>query len=674
MRSFGLFTLAMVWSIAWARDFSELGFARVRAVSPPLVLIRPLENAKIVTNEMDKAARDHVPLLTFSELNLTGYTAEDHLFRDDVQQQVIQGLQAILLKSVEYRDLITIVGAPWRMPNGRYYNTAVVIRDGKILGVVPKQYLPNYGEFYERRWFSSGIGMNVTYSHPDLGEIHFAPEQIFSIGPMNIAIEICEDAWANIPPSHFHTLAGANVIVNLSASNALVGKLDYRRNLIKMLSSQQMGAYIYASSGPWESSRDLVFDGHVMIAENGSVLGEGRRFSFEGTSVTVDLDIQRVMNERQRNKTFGEHTRVDLNGYRHLQLSPRLLGLPNLLRQVSATPLFVDDPREMRERGNEIFDIQVTGLIRRLSTLRHQKIVIGVSGGSDSTLALLVAKEALRRMGKPASDIIAVTMPGFGTSDRTKDQADRLIAAIGATRKEISIRTSVEVHFRDIGHDGSVHDLTYENAQARERTQILFDLATKEGGIVLGTGDLSELCLGWCTYNADQTSHYNVNASIPKTLVKFLIRNRMMQERNRDLKRVLQDILDTPISPELLPLGANGEIVQKSEDAFGPYEVVDFVLFYLLRYGMSAEKIQALMELAFANRYEPTQLAEWRAEILKRFDVQRFKTTSQPGGPLVGSMGMSPRYTRFPDDLANCERVLSLVSAMQSVGRTNGRR
>jgi NAD+ synthase (glutamine-hydrolysing) len=661
-----LFAAGFLPNFGHAKDFSRFGYARIRGVSPKLAVARPLVNAAITIDEMKKAHRDFVAILAFPELGLTGYTAEDYFHHTEALEETRAALLKIVEASQQTEGLVTIVGAPWVSPDGRLYNAGVVIAGGKILGVVPKTHLPNYGEFYEKRWFDSGLGVQMTYPDPLFGEIHFGTNQIFIYGLIRFAVEICEDAFAVIPPSSEHALAGANLTVNLSASNELVAKAPFRRRLITGLSSQQIGAYLYVSSGPWESSRDLVFGGHVIIAENGILLAESERFRFTGSQVTVDIDFEKLLVERRRNKTFGAQRARFANN--EIVIERKIPMLYELNREIVSHPFWPSDTTEQDERVKDIFDIQVTGLMRRLYATGSKTIVIGVSGGSDSTLALLVAREALKRMGRPTTDILAVTMPGFGTTSRTKDQADRLMKTVGATALEISIVAAVNQHFLDIGQDPSKHDITYENAQARERTQILFDLANKHHGIVLGTGDLSELCLGWCTYNADQISNYNVNASVLKTLVKYVIQKRALVEQDVELKKVLTDIVETAISPELLPPDKNGQIVQKSEDVFGPYEFVDFYIFYVLGERFGREKVLALGEIAFNSRYTSEQLSTWYDEINRRFQLtSRFKSTASPGGPKVGKISLSPRDSRYPDDLVNpdiintiCESKLDL--------------
>lgn len=649
-----------------ARDF---GFYRVVAATPELVLGSPDENAdKII--EVCKATcvatgdgLDKASLIVFPELCVTGYSAEDLFLTDDLLNASNSAIAKLVGASRMFGDLAFIVGAPFRTPEGRLYNTAVVISNGDILGVVPKMHLPNYGEFYERRWFCPGVS-NVREIEGSFGgvifkKVKFGANQLFSFGDMIVGVEICEDLWAPNPPNIGLALAGANVIVNLSASNELVDKANYRRELVASTSARLNAAYIYVSCGPMESTKDLVYGGHRMIYENGVCLSESQRFAF-GTGISVaDIDAQKLLHERQRNITFGNQSGNE--GYVLTSVAYRGNG-DKLIRAYSPTP-FVPPKSEVDKRAEEIFLIQSTGLRRRMLCTGSKRMVIGVSGGLDSTLALLVAVEAQLT----PNSILGVTMPGFGTSSGTKNSAVMLMKALNVEMREVSIDAAVRQHFKDIGQHPEKLDVTYENSQARERTQILFDLANKEQGIVVGTGDLSELCLGWCTYNGDHMSSYNVNASIPKTLVQHMIRWYAANRADEYTAKVLKQILETEISPELLP-AVNGKN-QSTEDTVGPYVLHDFFIYHLLRNGFSVEKIFYLACHAFKDydgaRYKPKDIKKWLKVFVVRFYTQQFKRTTLPAGPKVGSVSVSPRGDlRMPDE-ASFKKLLEKIDLLR---------
>ena len=632
-------------------DFSKFSFARVRTVSPLLYLVQPEANAVPTIAEAIQAEKDQVSVLVFPELNLVGYTLEDWVFKQDVLDGVRLALQKIKEASGQhFPNTLVFVGAPYRLPDGRLYNCAFAIYGGRIVGVIPKSHIVNYGEFYESRWFTSGIGVNTLVQDSILGEFRFTPQQLFRVGDMIVGAEICEDAWAVKPPSLDMALAGANMIVNLSASNNLVGKSAFRRGMISELSSREIAAYAYVSSGPSESSRDVVFGGHSMIAESGSLLAEKSAITRETSRVTADVDIQRLLIDRSLNKTFGNQ-RADSSFVLH-DLKSQLRPMSTLLNEALNPAPFLPPESQRNERFKEILDIQAQGLMQRLLASGAKTAVIGVSGGADSTWALLVTIEAFKKLGWPMENIHALTLPGFGTSAQTKSQALDLMRLTGVTQKTISIEAAVLQHFKDIEHDPRHTDFVYENSQARERTQVLFDYANKFNGLVIGTGDLSELCLGFCTYNADQMSSYGVNASVPKTLLKELIRWYAETQTGAlaDLKEVLLKIYHTIVSPELTPLDTDGKIAQSSEEILGPYEVHDFFIHRFLRNHFSALKIVTLARLAFHGKYKPEDIERWWQIFASRFRTTRFKTTALPGGPKIG-ISISPRDARYPDDI-----------------------
>ncbi len=631
-------------------DWTDFGFIRVAAAAPPIQLGDPVANATEIASWAQRLDADGASIIVFPELSLTGYTCEDLFLTDELRTRTEAGIAALCAKTATLAALI-VVGAPLALADGRRVNAALAIRRGAVHGAVPKQHLPNAGEFYERRWFTPGFDIATTVTIPGVGPFPVAPNLLFRVGAATVGIEICEDLWAPDPPSTALALAGANVIVNPSGSNELVAKADYRRELVRQQSARTHCAYIYAGAGPTESTKDLVFGGHTMVAENGSMLAEGERFVFAGASVTTDIDVARLDNERARDVTWSTAPRglaatiIDLGATK--------AALSDLRRVVPRSPFVPDDPLTRDERAAEILAIQSVGLARRMMAAGSERLVIGVSGGLDSTLALLVCAEAVRRLDRPMSAIVGITMPGFGTTIRTRTAADQLMELLGITARTIPISASVGQHFIDIGHDPADHSVVYENAQARERTQILFDIANQVNGIVVGTGDLSELALGWCTYNADHMANYSVNSSVPKSLVRHLVR--WFADRpstSEALRVVLHDVADTPVSPELLPPDAAGNIVQETEDVIGPYELHDFFLFHLLRNGASRAKIRALGIFAFDGSYDSATIDGWLDMFWRRFHSQQFKRTTLPPGPKIGSVSVSPRGDlRLPDEL-----------------------
>ncbi len=598
---------------------------------------------------MRQASEKGVQIIAFPELSVTGYTCLD-LF---AQQTLLDGAEAALLQLVSNTadlDILTIVGVPLRTEN-RLINAAVVFQKGAIRGVVPKTYLPNYKEFQEQRWFTSATELRESTISIGKEEYPMGSHLLFRSGRLTAGIEICEDLWVPVPPSSLLTMEGANIIFNLSASNELIGKHAYLRSLICQQSARCMAGYVYASSGFGESSTDLVFAGNGIIAENGNLLAESPRFTMEEQLVISEIDIETLQNDRQVNTSFMYGTSgLPKEKAQVVDFQVRIPDGFSLTRPVDPHP-FTPSGEALKERCEEIFHIQVAGLAKRLVHAHAQTAVVGISGGLDSTLALLVTVMTFDALKMPRGQIIGITMPGFGTTDRTYTNACDLIRSLGVTLKEIPIKEACLQHFRDIDHDPSVHDVTYENSQARERTQLLMDVANQKNGLVIGTGDLSELALGWATYNGDHMSMYGVNGSIPKTLVKYLVEwvaNHKVDDASR---LTLLDIVDTPISPELIPADENGNIKQKTEDLVGPYELHDFFLYHFLRFGSYPSKIYFLAQKAFAGIYDNATVKKWLYTFCRRFFQQQFKRSCLPDGPKVGSVSLSPRGDwRMPSD------------------------
>lgn len=629
------------------------GFIKVRAASPRVSVGGVQKNLENALAEIELAKKDKVKILTFPELYLSGYTCGDLFLQKTLTDACMRALETICEKT-ENLDIVICIGLPVRADN-RLYNCAAVLFKGEVLGFVPKTYIPNYGEYYEKRWFASGKelcnkGIQFANQFVDCGT-----GALFQLSDeLTLGVEICEDLWVPNPPSTDMALAGANIIVNLSASNEAVTKNDYRKNIIAAQSAKCFCAYVYASAGVGESSTDLVFSGACTIAENGAILAEGERFVFDGSRCTADIDIDKLNAERIRNGSFSDNrTNEDIYWGSTAMLfskSATQTDFSDVSRTFDPHPFVPSNSEEKDERCREILAIQSHGLAKRLSHTGLQKAVIGISGGLDSTLALLVSVRAMEILKLPPENILCVTMPGFGTTDRTYHNAVALIKAFGAQFLEIPIRDAAMQHMKDIGHDPSIHDITYENTQARERTQILMDLANRHGGILVGTGDLSELALGWCTYNADHMSMYGVNAGVPKTLVRHLVENEA-EHLPKEIADILYDVLDTPVSPELLPPDENGKIQQKTEDTLGPYEVHDFYLYHFLRFGTRPEKMLFMATRAFADVYTEEQLKRWLRLFLKRFFNNQFKRSCLPDGPKVGSVSLSPRGDwRMPSD------------------------
>lgn len=629
------------------------GFLRVAAVSPELKLGDVDFNVEIICSEMQRLAADGCRLAVFPELCLTGYSCADLFYLKSLQQQALSGLEEILKTSAGL-GCAAVVGLPLSVQN-RLYNVAAVIADGELLGFVPKTYLPNSGEFYERRWFSPSTTLTEQYS--DFEGAPIGTDLLFEAADFpgfTLGIDICEDLWMVIPPSCHAALSGATVLANLSASNEVLGKFQYRRQLVGQQSARCLTSYVYSSAGAGESSTDTVFSGHCLVMENGALLGESERFSFQTRTVIADVDLQRLEHERQRNTAFRDE--APTQPFRRISFclgGPENTDQNTLLRNISAHPFVPPAGADRKAVCEEIFAIQATGLARRLKQTRSKTAVLGLSGGLDSTLALLVMMEAIKRAGMPHDAALTITMPGFGTTSRTKGNAEKLAEALRIPLRTIPIGAAVEQHFKDIGHPPGLHDVTYENAQARERTQVLMDVANQTGGIVVGTGDLSESALGWCTFNGDHMSMYHVNVGVPKTLVKYLIEWCATELYAAEAGAILHDIIDTPISPELLPVGADGSMEQKTEDTVGPYELHDFFLFHFVRHGCGKDKILFLAQAAFGEKYPVEVIEKWLSAFLRRFVQSQFKRSSMPDGPKVGSVALSPRGDwRMPSDYA----------------------
>ena len=628
------------------------GFLKVCAVSPRVTVAGVQSNLNAALQEIEKANKNKVQILVFPELFLSGYTCGD-LFLQTALQDACKSALTAVCRATENSALVVVIGLPLKF-GASLYNCAAVVQNGMVVAVIPKTYIPNYNEYYEKRWFASGDGVNGTIKLNEQ-EVPFGQTLVRLSDDAVLGVEICEDLWTPSSPGTSLALSGANIIVNLSASNEVVTKNDYRKNLICMQSAKDFCAYIYASAGVGESTTDLVFSGACTVAENGALLSEGERFAFNGSMAEACIDIEKLNAERAHNTSFTDAAKKLKEKLSEVSTPVEVSDLEynEVNRSFDPHPFVPSDSAEKDERCREILSIQSHALAKRMSHIGAKKAIIGISGGLDSTLALLVTARALKILNLPNENMICVTMPGFGTTDRTYQNAVDLIHAFGATFMEISIRNAARGHMADIGHDESVHDITYENTQARERTQILMDLANKHGAVLVGTGDLSELALGWCTYNADHMSMYGVNAGVPKTLVRHLVRNEA-QQLPEEISKILNDILDTPVSPELLPPDENGNIQQKTEETLGPYEVHDFYLYHFLRFGARPEKLLFMASRAFAGIYTEEQLKNWLKLFVRRFFTNQFKRSCLPDGPKVGSVSLSPRGDwRMPSD-ADC--------------------
>lgn len=643
----------------------KFGFVKVAAAIPAVKVADCKFNAQQAETQIMVADGKGVQIVIFPELNLTGYSCGDLFSHNLLLEQAEMALMQIV-NNTRQLDVISIVGMPV-MVNSSLANCAVVFQKGKILGVVPKTYLPNYKEFYEQRWFASSLTYNDISTIRLCGQIvPFGRDLLFETPDTCFGIEICEDVWAPVPPSSELVLKGAEIIFNMSADTENIVKHQYLRSLLSQQSARCLSGYVFSSCGFGESTTDVVFAGNGLIYENGTLLAEAERFSFKEQMVVSEIDVERLRSERLVNTTFAASVRAH-SGKPVRKISTEFVTGRDLSlsRYIDPHPFVPAGGKLLDERCEEIFSIQVAGLAKRLVHTNCKSVVVGISGGLDSTLALLVCVKTFDKLGLSRKGIIGITMPGFGTTDRTYNNALSLMSSLQVTTKEISIKDACIQHFKDIDHDMSVHDVTYENGQARERTQILMDYANKIGGLVIGTGDLSELALGWATYNGDHMSMYAVNSSIPKTLVRYLV-NWVAQTGVDVLSRnTLLDIIDTPISPELIPADENGNIKQKTEDLVGPYELHDFFLYYFLRFGTRPAKIFYLAEIAFKGVYDSTTIKKWLINFCRRFFNQQFKRSCLPDGPKVGSVSLSPRGDwRMPSDassalwLKECEELM----------------
>lgn len=610
-------------------------------------------NVEQIEEQIAQAEGMGVEIIVFPELCITGYCCQD-LFRQKLLLEASESAVMMLLDFTRKLDIISIVGLPVAVGD-LLLNCAIIIQQGQVLGVVPKEYLPNYGEFYEKRWFASSQDLRPQEVRIAGNKVAIAADaRLFeTCDGVKFGVEICEDAWAPTPPSNYLALAGADIIFNLSASDEVIGKYDYLCGLLSQQSARTITGYVYASAGFGESTQDVVYGGKAMVFENGRMLAHGERFAIDKQLVTAQIDVERLRTERRTNTTY-------VNAQRRMQDRRIILTQAQsiapkdfvLERAVDPEP-FIPHTDDMAKSCDEIFNIQVMGLAKRLVHTRCTRVVIGISGGLDSTLALLVCVKTFDKLGYDRHGIVGVTMPGFGTTDRTYTNAMSLMESLGITIREVNIAKSVGQHFEDIGHDMAIHDVTYENSQARERMQILMDISNQVGGLVIGTGDLSELALGWCTYNGDHMSMYAVNASVPKTLISYLVRY-VATTVDAASAATLLDIIDTPISPELIPADENGQIKQKTEDLVGPYALHDFFLYYFLRHGFRPSKIYLLARKAFDGTYADDVIKHWLREFCRRFFSQQFKRSCLPDGPKVGSVSLSPRGDwRMPTDASS---------------------
>jgi len=632
----------------------DFGYIRVAAAVPEVQVADCAYNVQKMLELAKDGEQKEVQVMVFPELSITAYTCGDLFYNTVLLDAAEDGLSQLLRQTAQ-SGITVIAGLPVRLDN-QLFNCGVVIQGGRILAAVPKSYLPNYGEFYEKRWFSPAhMAVSRVVELCGQRDIPFGPNILLRSGQVCIGVEICQDLWVPVPPSSFHCMQGANLIFNLSASNEIIGKHEYRRELIRQQSARCVTGYIYTSSGVGESTTDLVFSGHAVVAENGSVLAESQRFSQQGQLLVGDIDISLLTADRKRTSGFME---LPLQGwgkqeYRAVVFDLKPCSTQAQMRAFNPHPFVPSAGADRDQRCEEIFTIQSTGLAKRMRHTGLTKAVIGVSGGLDSTLALLVTVRAADDLGVGRDSVTGVTMPGFGTTGRTYNNAVNLMKALGVTVMEVDIKAACLQHFQDIGHDPEIHNVTYENAQARERTQILMDMANQQNALVVGTGDLSELALGWTTYNGDHMSMYGVNGGVPKTLVRYLVEWAAGQYEGGDVAKILRDILDTPVSPELLPTDGQ-KVVQETENIVGPYELHDFFLYYLVRFGFSPGKIIYMAERAFAGQYGRETILRWLELFHNRFFTQQFKRSCLPDGPKVGSINLSPRGDwRMPSD-ASC--------------------
>ncbi|MBI4160635.1 MAG: NAD(+) synthase [Candidatus Yanofskybacteria bacterium] len=635
-----------------SRDLSEFGFVRVASAVPKLAVGDVSLNCEAIVRLIGEAYGKGVAVVVFPELCVTGYTLGDIFHQQLLQKEAVAALDHIRKATAKY-NIVSCIGLPLAIES-KLFNVAAVISIGKILGVVPKTYIPGYKEFYEERWFASArdlkakevklLGSSVPVGTDLLFRIFDDPNAV-------LGVEICEDVWTPLPPSSFQVLAGANIIANLSASNDLVGKAEYRRDLISQQSARAICGYIYTSCGVHESTTDLVFGGHSIIGENGSVLAESERFSRAEQLIIADIDIEHLKLDRERTTSFGESVHESGGrSFRLLDVNLNRVSLKTIRRYIDPHPFVPYNSAERDKRAEEIFAIQTAGLAKRLEQTGIKKIVLGLSGGLDSTLALLVAVRTCILLRLPLTEIYALTMPGFATTKRTKSNAIKLAKILGITLDEIDITAGTSRQLKDIRHDGTSQDITFENAQARYRTMTLMNRANQIRGLVLGTGDLSEIALGWCTFTGDHISHYNVNASVPKTLVRYLVKWVGEQKDFKNVRKVLDDILATPVSPELVR-SKGKKISQETESIIGPYQLHDFFLYHFVRWGSAPSKIRTLAELVFADKYPPAEIRKWLKVFIMRFFNNQWKRSVMPDGPKIGSVSLSPRGDwRMPSD------------------------
>lgn len=630
------------------------GFVRIGSAVPIVEVANCKYNVENIYKLIKEAESNNIAILNFPELCITGYTCAD-LFHQTTLIEEAEKQICRLLELTKDVDMLITVGTPI-MVKGKLYNCALVMFKGKILNIYSKTYIPNKNEFYEKRWFYEGNEydvISICYCNQHVIISNNVLIQHKYMSDLIIGIEICEDLWSPIPPSTYQTLAGAAVILNLSASNDLIGKSDYRKEIVKSQSSKSICAYIYTSAGFGESSTDLVFGGHCLIYESGTLLKENSKYNLNNQLMYEDIDLEKIVANRVRSTSFFDCSNINSKEFKYVNFDVEIKD-SKLEREIDAYPFIPKDVKTINERCNEIFNIQIMGLSKRIKHINAKSMVVGISGGLDSTLALLVCAKTCDLLGLNRKSIIAVTMPGFGTTDRTYNNAVNMIKSLGATFREISIKEAVIGHFNDLNHDINNKNVVYENSQARERTQILMDVANQESGLVIGTGDLSELVLGWATYNGDQMSMYGVNASIPKTLIKYVVRWIAEYEFKDSIREVLLDVVNTPVSPELLPPDVNGKIAQKTEELVGPYELHDFFIYNVLRFGYEPEKIYYIGCKAFKDKYSNQTILKWLRNFYYRFFAQQYKRTCMPDGPKVGTISLSPRGDlRMPTDASS---------------------
>lgn len=660
------FSFVCLYTYRQEQLMKNQGFVKVMAAAPKLKVADCSFNTSEIIRLINEAEKQNVTVIVFPELCLTSYTAQD-LFNQRILLEAAKLSLLEISKNQKGKSVTSIVGLPLEI-NSQLYNVAAVLQNGQIKGFVPKTFLPNYNEFYDKRWFSSSKELSVDAVNIGGQYIPIGTNMLFNADDFKFAIEICEDLWTPLPPSTIHTLHGAEIIFNLSASSETIGKHKYRQALVSQQSARTIAGYVYASAGNGESTTDLVFAGSCIIAENGEIITESERFSFDSQYCVTDIDIEKIKNLRLKNKSFtlSEYGFLKTLDYRNIELevSGNKEKEYKLQRKINPNP-FIPSSANLDARCSDVFSIQIGGLAKRLLHTNIKNVVLGVSGGLDSTLALLVTAKAFDKLNIPRENIYGITMPGFGTTDRTYNNAIALMKALNISIKEIPIKDAVIQHFKDIEHDINVHDTTYENSQARERTQILMDYANKVNGLVIGTGDLSELALGWCTYNGDQMSMYGINAGIPKTLVKTLIQWICDTHMDKTSKEILSDILNTPVSPELLPADSNGQITQLTEDTVGPYILHDFFIYNMLGLGYEPSKIYFLAKYAFKDQFSDNTILKWLKVFYKRFFSQQFKRSCMPDGPKIGTINLSPRGDlRMPSD-ASAALWLAELETMQ---------